>query len=97
MINKETARSIAQSHITSHYQAPGDEIIIIDDKTIERDWGWIFFYQGKNWLKTNDKRYKILGLYPIVIEKKDSSLHYLNGGKSIEECIKEYEIRRKLV
>lgn len=65
--------------------------------TIEQNWGWIFFYQGKRWIDTKDRRYKILGLYPIVVEKNDGSLDYLNAGGNLEECISEYKERRKII
>jgi Immunity protein 35 len=97
MVDEEKAKKIAMEHISTHIHIAGDEIVIMDDKTIEKKWGWIFFYQGKRWIDTNDRRYKILGLYPLVIEKNDGSLHYLNVGTSIEECIREYEETRKVI
>lgn len=96
MINKDRARNIAMEHILAQISVSGDEIVIMDDKTIETNWGWIFFYQGKRWIESQDRRYKILGLYPIVIEKNDGSLHFLDVAGSLEECVREYEQRRKI-
>ena len=96
MIDKETAISIVMEHILINLNVPGDKIVIMDEKTIEKNWGWIFFYQGKRWIETKDRRYKILGLYPIVIEKNDGSLHFLDVRGSLEECVREYEKRREI-
>ncbi|MBD2491579.1 YrhB domain-containing protein [Aulosira sp. FACHB-615] len=96
MIDKETAASIVKEYITREIPVSDDELVIIHERTIEKQWGWVFFYQGKRWVETNDRRYKILGLYPIVIEKEDGTLNYLTLLKTIEESIQAYEEKRKL-
>jgi hypothetical protein len=98
MIDLNLAKEIALKHINSNYQMQKkeDEISIVDDLTVEREWGWIFIYQSQRWIETRNRRYQVLGLCPIVIEKNDGSLHYLDEGINMEECIKKYENRRRL-
>jgi hypothetical protein len=98
MIDFNLAKEIALRHIKSNYQVPNkeEEISIVDDLTVEKEWGWIFIYQSHKWIETRDRRYQILGFCPIVIEKFDGNLYYLDEGVNMEECIKKYENRRKL-
>jgi Immunity protein 35 len=99
MIDFKKAREIAFEHIKSHYQRftiDKDEIDIVDDMMIEKEWGWIFVYQSKRWINTRNRSYKILGFCPVVVEKIDGSLRYLDEGISAEECILKYENRRGL-
>jgi Immunity protein 35 len=99
IIDFNDARKIALDHINANYQKPiidEDEIAIVDDLVIEKEWGWIFIYQSKRWISNRNRSYKILGLCPIVVEKLDGNLRYLDEGNSAEECIQKYENRRGL-
>jgi hypothetical protein len=98
MINLDQARKIASEHIESNYtmEDKRDVISIVDDLIVEKEWGWIFIYQSRRWIDTRDRRYMVLGLCPIVVEKYDGGLYYLDEGTSMEECVHKYEFRRKI-
>jgi len=70
-------------------------MVILEEHTIEKEYGWIFFYDWKRWLETRSYRYKALGNVPIVVEKNDGSIHSLKmSHSSMQDNIKEYEERR---
>ncbi|TAG95403.1 MAG: hypothetical protein EAZ09_26060 [Oscillatoriales cyanobacterium] len=94
MIDKQTAYKIVKDELESSYKLEGDEVVIIDDRIIEEDFGWIFFYQSRRALETNMIRYKIVGNYPIIVDRLDSTIHYLNVENGIDLGISLYKQNR---
>ncbi len=72
-----------------------DDIIIMDDRTIERDFGWVFIYNTKRFVETGDHNYTLIGNAPIIVDRIDGSLHPTGTGRPIEEYIREYEKKRQ--
>ena len=68
-----------------------DEIIILDDATIEKSWGWVFFQTSKKWHETNDIKYAIAGNAPIIVEKDTGKLFFTGTAYPIEHYIQNYE------
>ena len=68
-----------------------DEIIILDDATIEKSWGWVFFQTSKKWHETNDIEYAIAGNAPIIVEKDTGKLFFTGTAYPMEHYIQNYE------
>ncbi len=96
MIDLETAKKLAVEFLQSkNCRSNDDHLVILEEHTVEKEYGWIFFYDWKYWLETRDYRYKALGNVPIVVEKYDGSIHSLKIlHSSMQENIKEYEAMR---
>jgi len=77
MIDRETAEKNARERLNDLDSDDSDEIVIIRHLTIEKEYGWIFFYDSKIHLETGDYRYSLVGGGPLLIEKSDGSFHYL--------------------
>ena len=96
MVNLETAREIAARHVNATYNVEGDDLVILDEETIEKDYGWVFFYTSRRYLETGEFRYMLAGNAPIIVEKEDGSLHELGTALPFQEYVREYEqLRRK--
>jgi len=67
-----------------------EELVIMEEHTIERSWGWVFFWTTRGWLN-GDHRYAVGGNAPILIDRHDGSMRGCPTSRSIEECISEYE------
>lgn len=95
MIVFNDAREIALEYLNNHGQDP--RLDIVDDLTVEREWGWIFRFQSKRWIISRNRSDLLIPGFPaIAIEKIDGSTRYLDDGITAEECIQKYEARRKL-
>ena|SRR5829696_6226198 len=94
MLNKEQAKQTALNYINSSCVIEDDEIVILDEETIEKPYGWVFFYTSGNYLRTGDLRFLLAGNSPILIEKKDGSLAVLGTALPVEDYIREYEKKR---
>jgi hypothetical protein len=94
MIDKEIAYKMATEYINTYHKIRGDTLVILDDRTIEEEVGWIFFYQTKRGLETNMTRYKMVGNYPIIVDRWDGSIHYLDVENGIDTAISLYKENR---
>lgn len=91
MIDRETAEKNARERLKEIPTEDADEILIIRELTIEKEYGWIFFYESKIHLETGNYRYSLVGGGPLLIEKSDGSFHYLGTRLDVDDAIKEYE------
>jgi hypothetical protein len=93
MITKEAARELVIKKVCgpSPNLPEDDEIIILDDATIEKSWGWVFFQTSKKWHETNDIEYAIAGNAPIIVEKDTGKLFFTGTAYPMEHYIQNYE------
>lgn len=68
-----------------------NEIVIQEEKTIERDFGWVFFATSKKYLETGDPGYLVPGIGPLAVDRADGSAQFLGTSVYPEEAIAEYE------
>ncbi|AXK40122.1 YrhB domain-containing protein [Crenobacter cavernae] len=85
MVTKEQARRLVEAEVCN------DEIVIVDEATIEKPWGWVFSYASKTWLETKDPRYAIVGNAPIIVERQSGRLIDTGTAMPIEHYIANYE------
>jgi len=67
------------------------ECVILENKTIEKDWGWVFFYQSKAFIKSNDFMDMLAGNAPYIVNRTTGELYITGTAYPIEHYIKEYE------
>ena len=95
MIDKNAARKLVEDYINSSYQVEGDSLVILDEETLEKDYGWIFFYTSRRYLETNLISHMLAGNGPVIVEKENGALTQLSTALPLEESIRDYEGRRK--
>ncbi len=67
------------------------EAVIQPEYTIDRPYGWVFFYQSKEYLKHGRFGDQLLGSAPIIIERTNGEIKVTATAKDIKEYLKEYE------
>jgi Immunity protein 35 len=67
-----------------------NELVILDENTIERPWGWVFFYTTRGW-STGDLRYAIAGNGPLIINRIDGAITTCGTAEPVECYIERYE------
>ena len=91
-MNKQEAQALVEADLEES-KDPYNPIdcVILEEETIEKKWGWVFFYQNKEYLKTNDFRDMLCGNAPAIVNRNTGKLSYTDTAHSIEHYIKEYE------
>jgi immunity protein 35 of polymorphic toxin system len=74
-VTEGEAREIASAHLRSMMQGSGIEVVIIGSATIEKSYGWIFFYDSKEFLESGNFSDRLAGNAPIVVAKADGRIH----------------------
>lgn len=78
-------------HILQNWNIKGDEPIILDEHTIEKEYGWVFFYSSQKYEETNNFSDALAGNAPIIVNKFDHSIHITGTAFETEHYIAEYE------
>lgn len=91
MISKTEALSLAKEFITGKECELDCKLVIQDEKTIERSFGWVFFYNSKEFVETKDPKYMIAGNAPLIVNRSDSVIQELGTAHPIEYYVDEYE------
>ena len=73
MITYEEAKQLALAHIKSYdkiikREYPDDNFVL--EHSSEFDNGWIFYFNSKLYLETQNIIYRSLGLGPVIVGKK---------------------------
>ena len=70
MIDKEKARELAWEKLKESSPRLIDQIEIVDDATMNIDYGWVFFYQSKEFLETRNFSSRLAGNAPIIVDSQ---------------------------
>jgi hypothetical protein len=84
MISFEQARQIAVQKI-------GPECGLVDEHTLEKPYGWYFMYQSKEYLRTGDRRYALIGSGGFIVEKENGRIYTFGSAYSLERNFAAYE------
>jgi hypothetical protein len=60
---------------TKEADTRGDLVLLLVEETIERNFGWVFFYDSKRHIETGDIRHTLAGNAPIVVTKTDGRIY----------------------
>lgn len=71
-----------------------DPFIVAEESTIEKPFGWVFFYNSKKFLDTRISQYRLAGNGPVIVNKTSGTVEFHESDKPPEDLINEYE--RKL-
>jgi hypothetical protein len=70
-------------------------IFIMEEETIEFEYGWVFFYQATERVEIAGILVGLGGNAPVLVDKRDGSVHRTGTAYSQEKYIKEYIERQK--
>jgi L-alanine-DL-glutamate epimerase-like enolase superfamily enzyme len=67
------------------------EWVIIEDETIEREYGWFFFYQSREYMETRNFSKMLAGNCPFLIDKQGGMHETGSSAYSIDHWIKIFD------
>ena len=91
MLNFETAKKLVEEQINVSYNVDGDELVVLEEQTIQKEYGWIFFYTSRRLIETGDLNYMIAGNAPAVVNKRTGKLTFLGTAEPVENYVRRYE------
>jgi hypothetical protein len=92
--SRRQAESLVKVFLNEGFEVEGDELIILREKTIEKSYGWVFFYSSKQYEETGVLEFMMIGNGPIVFERDTGTIERLDTAFSAQEAIAKYERRQ---
>jgi hypothetical protein len=91
-MNKKQTLILVQKELANlKFDKQSVDYVVLEDKTIKKDWGWVFFYPNKAYLRSGDSLDMLAGNAPIIINRKTAQLMHTGTAHTIEFYINEYE------
>ena len=101
MIDREEAYKIAREYVNTYHDlkpyhdvGDNDSVVILEEETVERSCGWIFFYQSRLWVQTKKHLYRMVNNYPIIVDRLDGRVSYFDMENGIDAGVEYYEKNR---
>jgi len=99
MINKIEAEAIAKNYlleVTNEFKSlDGMEIPLEITGCDEYNFGWLFFYESTQYMKTLNVSYALAGNAPFIVQKDNGKIFVLGTAHSVEKYLKDYENQSK--
>jgi hypothetical protein len=94
MISREQARALVEAEI--HRPDPcgaQGSVKIVEDSTIERSWGWVFFYESSEYLRTGNESAALAGNAPYIVNRHTGEVIVTGTAWPTQKYIDDYESR----
>jgi len=75
MVSFGEAKSIAEAYVHDLANECGIPLRLLEDFTIERGFGWCFFYDAHREPGARDAESKLAGNAPVIVNRRDGSVH----------------------
>lgn len=83
MLSKQEAIEIIERKLKSMESENSGNIIIVDEYTIEAERYFIFYYDSKKYIETDDSSFALLGNVPILIDRVTFKMYYTGATEDI--------------
>lgn len=83
------AKNIAESHLETLRDSCPVEIEINPDVTEEFEFGFVFYYNSKEYWKTNDFTKSLAGNGPLLVKRDTGELITLPSNRGVKRSLKE--------
>lgn len=91
MIDAVEARELARQYIKAIEPSVGAELMLLDESTIEREVGWIFFYQTREFVETGNWSSALAGNAPLIVNRDSAELVMTGTAKPPVYYFDKYE------
>ena len=89
-IDSHTARALARHQVASLAIDSGLDLVLEPERTMTvPDLGWVFFYESRRYLQTQDEHDKLMGNAPLLV-CRSGAVHLLGTEHPVEHYIDEF-------
>ncbi len=85
MLTKDEAYTIARNYLQHTFGARyGDNIVILDERTVQKPKGWVFIYQHLRYLQTRKVWDALIGNGPILVDAELGKIVQFGSAGSLD-------------
>lgn len=70
------------------------ELALHEDSTLETEFGWVFFYNSVEFVRTRDMQFALGGNAPIIVDRFSGELTVTGTALPLDHYIEEYRRKR---
>jgi hypothetical protein len=90
MLDKISAKERVSEKLTAMAPA-GDQWVVLEEKTIEKSFGWIFFYNSERFITTGNVIHRLAGNGPVFVNKITGSIDFFGSTPSLDVILETYQ------
>ncbi len=92
MIDLSAARTLVQDHLAAMMNdgVADDELDIVISGVEEHYFGWVFYYDSRKFIETQDDSHRVLGNAPCIVERETGRLIVTGTAEPIESYLLNY-------
>ena len=83
----DDARQIVLDYLKQLEPDTGCELVMLDGNTLEREFGWVFFYNSRRYVETGNIIHALAGNAPIVVTSRDRRIHVTGTARPLEHYL----------
>src|SRR4051812_38254286 len=89
MLTFAKAREVAEAWVSANTRHEGE---LLDNETIAKPYGWVFFYQSKDFIRDPSKTSaRFAGNGPFLVRRVNGDVHAFGTAMPIAAQLAEYE------
>lgn len=95
MLTKEQAMQLVADELKGRSK-PGMDLVVVEDLTIERDFGWVFYYTATQCIESDQpgvRRRRLRGNGPKIVNKYTGKIESCPTYRRVADLIADYEWR----
>jgi hypothetical protein len=89
-INARTARAMARHQVATMAVDLGLDLVLLPERTMDTDVGWVFFYESREYTETGDPQHALIGNAPLLVDRRTGALHLLGTERPVEAYLDDY-------
>ena len=90
MLSKLKARTLIEQELLGIAEC---DVVILDEATQDHDWGWVFFYQSREYVETGAPTAMLAGNAPYIINKNTGEIVVTGTARPTVEYVQDYQKR----
>lgn len=74
-----------------NYKNPNIKLRIINEETEEHDFGWVFYYNSEEFLRTGNVEHSLVGNAPLIVDQKSQMIIETGTAQATDVYINNYK------
>lgn len=88
MLSRAEALDLVIAYLEARSEA--GELAVLEDETLEYEFGWVFFYNSEAYVRSGDFRDALVGNAPIIVDRSSGELLETGTAEPIEVYVEAF-------
>ena len=91
MLTVSQAKNLVEARLSALADETECELVVVDSATLERTFGWVFFFQSRLYLETGEFMHCLVGNAPLIVNRFTGEIVPTGTAHPTEYYLAEYE------